>query len=93
MIPGFPGKSPAGSGPDLPCLWNIYSSAFLKKDGSLVMVITNGGKSRKINLKGLNYETMTIYTTTADEDWSIKTEPFKDSISLPASSIITIVLK
>ncbi len=74
-------------------LLNIYSSAYLKKDGSLVVVITNGGKSRDININGLKYNSMTTYTTTADEDWSVKTESFKNKITLPGYSIITIILK
>ena len=71
---------------------NICSSAFLRQDGSLVIVVTNSGKAQKINLKGLNYGTMTTYLTTVDEDWQISTGALCDEVLLPANSIITIVL-
>ena len=72
-------------------LASIRYSGYKKKDGSLVIVLSNNGSVQYINLKRLKYSKIETYTTTEDKDWDYK-EIDNNKVKIPAKSIVTILL-
>ena len=67
-------------------------SAFIKPDGSLIVVIINADKPQKIQLKSVHYEYMDTFLTTSEYDWKVENGKFKRDITIPSNAILTIKL-
>ncbi len=72
---------------------NVDFAAFIKPDGTTVLIMVNSAKSeRNITLKG-DYTLMTTVTTSTDLNLEEQTSGYNGNITLPSQSIVTILLQ
>ena len=72
---------------------DISVSAYKRSDGTLIMIVTNTGKARRLSVAG-EYKDMQV--TTTDDNCDIATVyggKFRNYVNISAKSVTTIVLK
>jgi O-glycosyl hydrolase len=76
---------------------DLLSCAFKNPDGSLVIIYVNQtDNSMKTNINASNYKSYKTYVTSVDKDLELNqsgTYSYDNSISVPAQSVVTVVLK
>ena len=69
--------------------------AFTYKDEKefAVIVFTNAGAAQKVKIKGFNFNTIYLFSTTEDNDWKEEKLLGTDTVTLPANSIVSLIVE